>query len=171
MSQSTLDCVWLKQKKEKLVALKFTTLLAMEEVLTPTNSATHNEMSGKEKTPPSFKRINRLEEHKTIIIAVYEERFSPANATVITMELLFWSLKQDKRKQWLESNTKKEENSKHRSCIYFFYIIIKELADIAEVFSHVDTTVGANLSYLYKTTLKQNPKCHTRAILISVWSS
>ena len=40
-----------------------------------------------------------------------------ANSTVITMEL------------------------------FFFSIIIIKLADIAEVFSHVDTTVGANLSY------------------------
>ena len=45
MSQSTLDCLWLRQKKEKLAALKFTTLLAMEEVLTPTNSATHKDIT------------------------------------------------------------------------------------------------------------------------------
>ena len=49
-----------------------------------------------------------------------EEVLTPtnsANSTVITMEL------------------------------FFFSIVIIELADIAEVFSHVDTTVGANLSY------------------------
>lgn len=47
--------------------------------------------------------------------------------------------------------------------INFLYIVIIELADIAKVFSHVDTTVGAYLSYLNKTNIETNPKCHTRA--------
>lgn len=79
-----------------------TTLLAMKEVLTPTNSA---------------------------------------NSTVITMEL------------------------------FFFSIVIIELADIAEVLSHVDTTVGANFGYLNKNNIETKTKKQnftSRAIQIPV---
>jgi hypothetical protein len=60
----------------------------MEELLTPTNSATRsNEMSTKQ-SAHNYKRITS--------IRLYEERLSPANSTVIAMKLLFFSLKQDK---------------------------------------------------------------------------
>lgn len=77
------------ENEKKFVALKFTTLLAMEEVLTPTNSATH-------KNTTQLLTKHALRARNINYIALYEEeRFSPANSTVITMELFLCSLKQD----------------------------------------------------------------------------
>ena len=62
------------------------------------------------------------------------------------MELFFFNLKQDNTGAMIRIKNLERK----RIQIKFFYIIIIELADIAKVFTHVDTTVGANLSNLIR---------------------
>lgn len=74
------------------------------------------------------------------------KRSSPTDSTVITMELFFFNLEQDNTRAMIRIKYRQERGFKSK----LLYIIIIELADIAKVFTHVDTTVGANLSYLIR---------------------